>query len=356
MNGAELLLMKGNEAIGEAAVRGGCRHFFGYPITPQSEVLEYLSRRLPEVGGAYVQAESEVSAINMVFGAAAAGGRVMTASSSPGISLMQEGISYIASAQLPAVLVNIMRGSPGLGGIQPSQADYFQSTKGGGHGDYRLIVLAPASVQEMIDHTVLAFQLADKYCTPVMIFADGMMGQMMEPVILPDFETSEVAKPWATTGMQGGRGPNLIHTLHLPSDELEEHCQTLFAKYQRISEQEKRAAEYFTDDAEILVVAYGIVSRVARAAVEQAREAGIKAGLFRPVTLWPYPDAALLKASRSAKKALVVEISMGQMVEDVRLTINGRLPVEFYGRIGQVPTPNEILDKIKQMAAAAEVA
>ena len=205
MNGAELLLMKGNEAIGEAAVRGGCRHFFGYPITPQSEVLEYLSRRLPEVGGAYVQAESEVSAINMVFGAAAAGGRVMTASSSPGISLMQEGISYIASAQLPAVLVNIMRGSPGLGGIQPSQADYFQSTKGGGHGDYRLIVLAPASVQEIIDHTVLAFKLADKYCTPVMIFADGMMGQMMEPVILPDFVTSEVAKR-ATTACRTAAG------------------------------------------------------------------------------------------------------------------------------------------------------
>jgi 2-oxoglutarate ferredoxin oxidoreductase subunit alpha len=347
---SELLLMKGNEAIGEAAVRGGCRYFFGYPITPQSEVLEYLARRLPEVGGAYVQAESEVSAINMVFGAAAAGARVMTASSSPGISLMQEGISYIASAQLPAVIVNIMRGSPGLGGIQPSQADYFQSTKGGGHGDYRLLVLAPSTVQEMIDHTILAFELAEKYCTPVVVFADGMMGQMMEPVVLPEVEPVPSEKPWATTGMQG-RGPNIIHTLHLPPDELEQHCHNLFAKYQQIEANEKRSLAYSTEDAEILVVAYGIVSRVARAAVEQAREAGIKAGLFRPVTLWPFPDEALVNAAQKARKVLVVEVSMGQMVEDVRLSINGRLPVEFYGRIGQVPTPGEIFNRISQMIA-----
>ena len=350
MSNTELLLMKGNEAIGEAAIRGGCRYFFGYPITPQSEVLEYLARRLPEAGGAYVQAESEVSAINMVFGAAAAGARVMTASSSPGISLMQEGISYIASAQLPAVIVNIMRGSPGLGGIQPSQADYFQSTKGGGHGDYRLVVLAPSTVQEMIDHTVMAFEIAEKYCTPVVVFADGMMGQMMEPVILPDIEPVPSEKPWATTGMQG-RGPNIIHTLHLPPDQLEWHNNRLFEKYHQIEAQEKRSLEYFTDDAEILVVAYGIVSRVARAAVEKAREAGVKAGLFRPVTLWPYPSEALVKAAGKARKVLVVEVSMGQMVEDVRLAINGRVPVEFYGRIGQVPTPEEILNKITQLIA-----
>ena len=350
------VLMKGNEAIGEAAIRAGCKGYFGYPITPQSELPEYMSRRFPEAGGTFLQAESELAAINMVYGAAGAGIRVMTSSSSPGISLKQEGISMLAGAELPAVIVNMMRGGPGIGGIQPSQADYYQATRGGGHGDYRVLVLAPSSVQELVDLTWEAFALADQYRNPVLILGDGMMGQMMEPVILPDFETTEVAKPWATTGMKGGRGPNLIHTLHLPADELEEHCHTLFAKYQQIAEQEKRATEYFTDDAEILVVAYGIVSRVARAAVEQARENGIKAGLFRPVTLWPYPDAALLKASRTAKKVLTVEVSMGQMVEDVRLTINGRLPVEFYGRIGQVPTPNEILDKIKQMAAAAEVA
>ncbi|MDD2422400.1 MAG: 3-methyl-2-oxobutanoate dehydrogenase subunit VorB [Heliobacteriaceae bacterium] len=342
--------MKGNEAIGEAAVRAGCRYFFGYPITPQTEILEYLSRRLPGVDGAYVQAESEVSAINMVFGAAAAGARVMTASSSPGISLMQEGISYIASAELPAVIINIMRGSPGLGGIHPSQADYFQSTKGGGHGDYRLVVLAPASVQEMIDYTGLAFSLAEKYRTPVIIFGDGMMGQMMEPVALPEMLSvpSPTDRPWATTGMQG-RGPNIIHTLYLPADDLEAHCRQLFAKYRRIEEREKRSMEYFTADAEVLVVAYGIVSRVARAAVEKAREAGMKVGLFRPVTLWPFPDKALVKAAAGAKRVITVEVSMGQMVEDVRLALGHRVAVDFYGRVGQVPTPEELFDRLMQL-------
>lgn len=344
----ELVLMKGNEAIGEAAIRANCRYFFGYPITPQTEVLEYLARRLPEEGGSYVQAESEVSAINMVFGASSAGARVMTASSSPGISLMQEGISYIASAQLPAVLVNIMRGSPGLGGIHPSQADYMQSVKGGGHGDYKLIVLAPSSVQELIDFTMLAFELSETYRTPVMLFGDGMMGQMMEPVILPEQITTPVDRPWATTGMDG-RPANIIHTLYLPADALENHCHELFAKYAQIQAHEKRYTELFTEDAEIVVVSFGIASRVARAAVEMARDNGIKAGLFRPITLWPFPAEALQQASRKAKLLISAEINMGQMIEDVRLAVNDR-PVVLFNRVGLVPTPEEIFEFIKVKA------
>ncbi|MCR4400071.1 MAG: 3-methyl-2-oxobutanoate dehydrogenase subunit VorB [Syntrophomonadaceae bacterium] len=352
---SEPILMKGNEAVAEAAIAAGCRYFFGYPITPQSEVLEQLARRLPEVGGAYVQAESEVSAINMVFGAASAGARVMTASSSPGISLMQEGISYIASAQLPAVLVNIMRGAPGLGGIHPSQADYFQSVKGGGHGDYRLVVLAPSSVQELIDHTVLAFELAEKYRTPVMVFGDAMMGQMMEPVVLPDTEPYPVHRPWATTGMKGGRGPNIVHTLYLPADKLEQHCQRLFAKYAEIERNEQRSVQYLTEDADIVVVAFGIMSRVARAAVEMAREHGIRAGLFRPVTLWPFPAAALREAASQARLVMAAEISMGQMVEDVRLAIQGRVPVTLFNRIGLVPNPDEIFERIRKEAREVQL-
>lgn len=345
---SELVLMKGNEAIGEAAIRANCRYFFGYPITPQTEVLEYLARRLPEEGGAYVQAESEVSAINMVFGASAAGARVMTASSSPGISLMQEGISYIASAQLPAVLVNIMRGSPGLGGIHPSQADYFQSVKGGGHGDYKLVVLAPCSIQELIDFTILAFELAEKYRTPIMIFGDGMLGQMMEPVTLPDSVDIPLDRPWAATGMEG-RKPNIIHTLYLPANDLSNHCQRLFAKYRQIEENEKRFAQMFTEDAEIVVVSYGIASRVARAAVEMAREEGIKAGLFRPITLWPFPAEALQQCTRKARLLISAEISMGQMIEDVRLAVPDR-PAALFSCIGRVPAPEEILDFIKTKA------
>ncbi len=349
---SEVILMKGNEAIGEAAIRANCRHFFGYPITPQTEVLEYLARRLPEEGGAYVQAESEISAINMVFGASCAGARVMTASSSPGISLMQEGISYIASAQLPAVIINIMRGAPGLGGIHPSQADYFQSVKGGGHGDYKLIVLAPSSVQELIDHTMLAFELSEKYRTPVMVFGDGMLGQMMEPVVFPDYLPPPVDRPWATTGMEG-RGPNIVHTLYLPAPDLENHCHRLFDKYRDIEAREKRSQEYFTDDAEILVVSYGIASRVARAGVEMAREAGIKAGLFRPITLWPFPDLQLQAAAKQARLLISAEISMGQMIEDVRLGIRDKVPVKLFNRIGLVPNPDEIFEFIK--AEAGEV-
>ncbi|MGR6835244.1 3-methyl-2-oxobutanoate dehydrogenase subunit VorB [Syntrophomonas erecta] len=346
---SDLILMKGNEAVGEAAIRANCRYFFGYPITPQTEVLEYLARRLPEEGGAYVQAESEVSAINMVFGAAAAGARVMTASSSPGISLMQEGISYIASAELPAVIVNVMRGSPGLGGIHPSQADYFQSVKGGGHGDYKLIVLAPSSVQELIDHTILAFDLAEKYRTPVVLFGDGMMGQMMEPVVLPETSSSLVERPWATTGMMDRDKPNIIHTLYLPADDLEQHVKRLFEKYKLIEQTEPRYTSLFTEDADILVVAYGIVSRVARAAVEMAREQGIKAGLFRPVTLWPFPYQALREAAAKTKLVITAEISMGQMIEDVQLAL-GDKPVELFNRIGLVPTPDEIYEFIARRA------
>ncbi|NLU49788.1 MAG: 3-methyl-2-oxobutanoate dehydrogenase subunit VorB [Syntrophomonadaceae bacterium] len=346
---SEQILMKGNEAVAEAAIAAGCRYFFGYPITPQSEILEQLARRLPEVGGAYVQAESEVSAINMVFGAAAAGARVMTASSSPGISLMQEGISYIASAELPAVIVNIMRGAPGLGGIHPSQADYFQSVKGGGHGDYKLIVLAPSSVQELIDHTILAFEMAEAYRTPVVIFGDAMMGQMMEPVVIPDIEPLPPNRPWATTGMEG-RGPNIVHTLYLPADKLENHCNRLFAKYSEIEHNEKRSVGYLTEDAEILVVAYGIMSRVARAAVEMARDDGIKVGMFRPVTLWPFPDNALQAAARNARVVIAAEISMGQMIEDVRLALGNRVPVVLFNRIGLVPNPDEIYAAIKSKA------
>lgn len=349
---SELILMKGNEAIGEAAIRANCRHFFGYPITPQTEVLEYLARRLPEEGGAYVQAESEVSAINMVFGASAAGARVMTASSSPGISLMQEGISYIASAELPAVIVNIMRGSPGLGGIHPSQADYSQSVKGGGHGDYKLIVLAPNSVQELIDHTILAFDLSEKYRTPVVIFGDGMLGQMMEPVTFPDNLDMPVNRPWATTGMVD-REPNIIHTLYLPADDLEQHVNKLFAKYRQIEAQEKRYKEYLTDDAEILVVSFGINSRVAKAAVEMARQDGIKAGLFRPITLWPFPDEQLKNAAKSARLIISAEINMGQMIDDIRLAVNDRVPVELFNRIGLVPTPEEIYAAIKNKVREA---
>ena len=344
---SELILMKGNEAIGEAAIRANCRYFFGYPITPQTEVLEYLARRLPEEGGAYVQAESEVSAINMVFGASAAGARVMTASSSPGISLMQEGISYIASAQLPAVIVNIMRGAPGLGGIHPSQADYNQSVKCGGHGDYKLLVLAPSSVQELIDFTILAFELAEKYRTPVVLFGDGMMGQMMEPVIMPETTNIPVERSWAATGMAGRGKPNIIHTLYLPADDLEKHVNRLFEKFRIMEQSEQRHDSLFTDDAQILLVAYGIVSRVARAAVEMAREEGIKAGLFRPISLWPFPSAALYKAASSAKLIISTEISMGQMIDDVRLAV-GHRPVELFNRIGRVPTPEEILEFIKQ--------
>lgn len=345
------VLMKGNEAIGEAAIRAGCRYFFGYPITPQSELPHYLARRLPEEGGIFLQAESEIAAINMVYGAAGAGARVMTGSSSPGISLKQEGISYLCAAELPCVIVNVVRGGPGLGGIQAAQSDYFQATKGGGHGDYRLIVFAPASVQEMVQLTMEAFDLADQYRNPVMILGDGVLGQMMEPV---DYEIPGAGKvfdkPWATNGTGGCRDANKVYTLFLDPDKLEQHNMVLQAKYRRIGEAEVRSATYLVGDADIVLVAYGITARVCRAAVNQARENGIRAGLIRPISLWPFPTEVIRKQAQTSRSFLTVEISAGQMVEDVRLAVNGAAPVHFYGRTATIPTSEEVYGQIVRLA------
>ncbi|SHJ66162.1 2-oxoglutarate ferredoxin oxidoreductase subunit alpha [Anaerobranca californiensis DSM 14826] len=348
-------LMKGNEALGEAAVQAGCRYFFGYPITPQNEIPAYLARRLPEVGGVFLQAESEVAAINMVYGAAGAGARVLTSSSSPGISLKTEGISYIAGAQLPCVIVNIVRGGPGLGGIQPAQSDYFQATKGGGHGDYRLIVLAPSTVQELVDLTMEAFDIADTYRNPVMILGDGIIGQMMEPVEFnPPKKRDLPEKTWATTGAKG-RKPNVINSLHMAPEGLEKHNLMLQAKYQEIVEKETKYEMLQTDDAEIVLVAYGTTARICKTVVQQLRKEGIKVGLIRPITLWPYPEKAFNEVMDTAKAFLTVEMSTGQMVEDVRLAVNGRKPVHFYGRTGgMIPTPQEIAEKVRELAGGVK--
>ncbi len=350
---AERVLMKGNEAIGEAAIRAGCKYFFGYPITPQSELPEYMAKRLPQVGGVFLQAESEVSAINMVFGAAGAGARVMTSSSSPGISLKQEGISYIAGAELPCVIVNMVRGGPGLGGIQPSQADYFQATKGGGHGDYRLLVLAPASVQEMVDLVMEGFDLADKYRNPVMILGDGVLGQMMEPLTFKERKDNGLPpKTWATTGAKG-RKPNLISSIYLDPEVLEQHNWKLQRKYQEMIAREIRYEAVDTEDADYLAVAYGTTARVVKSAMIQARQAGVKIGLIRPITLFPFPYEAIGKVAERVKSVLAVEMSAGQMVEDVRLAVNGRCPVKFYGRTGgMVPTPKEVFEQILALRGA----
>ncbi|ADI02527.1 3-methyl-2-oxobutanoate dehydrogenase subunit VorB [Syntrophothermus lipocalidus] len=344
------VLMKGNEALGEGAVIAGCRYFFGYPITPQSEVAEYLARRLPQVGGVFLQAESELAAINMVYGGAAAGARVMTGSSGPGISLKQEGISFIAEAELPCVIANISRGGPGLGGIQPAQSDYFQACKGGGHGDYHLIVLAPSSVQDMMDFALLAFDLADRHRSPVMIMSEGMLGQMMEPVEVREPIVEQYAKPWATTGC-AGRSPNIVNTLHLPPDELEMRNLHLQQKYARIRAEEKRAESFMTEDAELVVVAFGLLSRVVKKAVTELRSKGLKVGLVRPITLWPFPDDTIKQCLDTAKMFMTVEINMGQMIEDVRLAVNGRAPVDFYGRVGVIPSPREVEAAIMNVAA-----
>ena len=344
------VLMKGNEALSEAAIRAGATLYFGYPITPQNEVGEYMSRRLPTIpGGAYIQAETEVASINMVYGAACTGRRALTSSSSPGISLMQEGISYMAGAELPAVVVNVMRGGPGLGNINPEQADYFQATKGGGHGSYRVIVLAPASVQEMADLTVLAFDLADKYRNPVMVAADGNLGQMMEPVDLKEsYPSTHDHSAWALTGAKDRKG-HTITSIYLDADEMEDYVHKLYRKYDEIERVETRHEEYLTGDAEVVIVAYGIVSRVVRSAVELLREEGIRAGMVRPITLWPYPTAALRRLAGQAKFFLASEMSMGQMVEDVRLSVDGQRPVYFYGRSGgNVPAPSEIVAAVRQ--------
>lgn len=348
---SEKVLMKGNEALAEAAISAGCRHYFGYPITPQTEVAAYMAKKMPKIDGVFLQAESEIAAINMVIGAASAGKRAMTSSSSPGISLKSEGISYLAGCELPALIVNVQRGGPGLGGIQPSQSDYFQAIKGGGHGDYNLIVLAPASVQEMYSLTFKAFDLADKYRMPAMILADGTMGQMMEPVSLDVGEVKAYDKPWATTGTDNHEGRNIINSLSLAAPELEQWNLKRYEKYKVVEENEVEYEEYMTDDADIIIVAFGIASRVSKNAIIEARKRGIKAGMIRPITLWPFPKAALKKAAEKAKAFLSVELNMGQMVDDVKLAINCSRPVYFYGRTGGViMSPDEIVNKLEQIA------
>jgi 2-oxoglutarate ferredoxin oxidoreductase subunit alpha len=342
--------MCGNEALAEAAIIAGCDAYFGYPITPQNEIPAYMSRRMPEEGRVFVQSESELAAINMVFGASATGKRAMTSSSSPGISLMQEGISYLAGAELPAVVVNVMRGGPGLGNIAGSQADYFQATRGGGHGDYRTIVLGPASVQEAVDCMPLAFDLADEYRMPVMVLLDGIVGQMMEPVVLEKKPRRDLPpKDWALTGAKG-REQNIVRSLWLGEGVLEELNLKLLERYRRIERDEVLCEEYEMDDAEIVVVAYGIVARIVSSAVDKARKEGIKAGWIRPITLWPFPTEQINRAADELRVFLTVEMSNGQMVEDVKLAVAGKVPVMFYGRPGGgVPTVDEILGQIRQL-------
>lgn len=342
--------MKGNEALSEAAIRAGLKAFYGYPITPQNEIPAYMAEHLPLRGGVYLQAESEVAAINMVYGAAGAGVRVMTSSSSPGISLKQEGISYIAAGQLPCVIVNVVRNGPGLGGIQPAQGDYFQAVKGGGHGDYRLIVLAPGNVQEMADLTTLAFDLADKWRNPVMVLSDGILGQMMEPVeFAENGEPKQFDKPWATTGAVN-RKPNVVNTLDIIADKAEKNMQALLAKYEKIKEEEVRWQEVGTEDADVILVGYGTSGRVARSAMEMARKEGLKVGLFRPITLWPFPEERLCELAKPERQFIAVEMSAGQMIEDVRLAVNGISPVYLSNRLGgMVPTPEDVLAKTREI-------
>mgnify|MGYP001067367875 FL=1 len=343
-------LMKGNEALSEAAIRAGLKAFYGYPITPQNEIPAYMAEHLPLRGGVYLQAESEVAAINMVYGAAGAGVRVMTSSSSPGISLKQEGISYIAAGQLPCVIVNVVRNGPGLGGIQPAQGDYFQAVKGGGHGDYRLIVLAPGNVQEMADLTTLAFDLADKWRNPVMVLSDGILGQMMEPVeFAENGEPKQFDKPWATTGAVN-RKPNVVNTLDIIADKAEKNMQALLTKYEKIKEEEVRWQEVGTEDADVILVGYGTSGRVARSAMEMARKEGLKVGLFRPITLWPFPEERLCELAKPERQFIAVEMSAGQMIEDVRLAVNGISPVYLSNRLGgMVPTPEDVLAKTREI-------
>lgn len=350
------VLMKGNEAIGAAAIKAGCKFFFGYPITPQNELPEYMSREMPKNGGVFLQAESEVAAINMVYGAAGAGARVMTSSSSPGIALKQEGITYIAGAELPCVIVNIVRGGPGLGGIQPAQSDYYQSTRGGGNGDYRMLCFAPANLQEMCDLLMESFDLADYYRNPVMVIGDGMIGQMMEPIELNDPVKKELPeKTWATDGTKGKRERNIINSLFLDPAELENHNHKLFKKYEEMTEKEVRYESYNVEGAEIVLVAYGTTSRIVKNAIELLQDEGIKAGLIRPITLWPYPNKAFKAISDDCKGILTVEMSMGQMIDDVKIAVEGKFDVEFYGRTGgMIPTPEAIVEKVKEMIGGAK--
>ena len=346
---AERVLMKGNEAIAEAAIRAGCRHYFGYPITPQTEIAAYMAKKMPKIGGVFLQAESEIASINMVYGAAAAGVRVMTSSSSPGISLKAEGLSYIAGSDVPALVVNVQRGGPGLGGIQPSQSDYFQATKGGGHGDYRMIVLAPASVQEMASLTIKGFNLADKYLMTSMILADGTIGQMMEPISFEDAEIETYEKPWALTGTKGKRPHNVVNSLYLKPDELEVKNFERYERYKVVEENEPMWEEFMMEDAEYCVVAFGIASRVAKNAVVAARNEGIKVGLIRPITLWPFPKKALAAAADQVKGFISVELNMGQMIEDIKLYTGCKKPVSLCNRCGgMIPSPDEVLESIRK--------
>jgi len=348
--------MRGNEALAQGAIDAGCRYFFGYPITPQNEIPEYMARHLPAAGGVFLQAESEVAAINMVYGAAAAGKRVMTTSSSPGISLMQEGISYIAGAELPAVIVNIVRGGPGLGNIAPAQSDYFQAVKGGGHGDYRTLVLAPWSVQEMYELTRLAFDLADRYRTPVVVLADAVLGQMMEPMVLPAevvVPASLPEKPWATTGRQGGP-KRIINSLYIVPEELERVNQRIYRRYEE-AQQEARLAEEGLDGEGTLLVAYGTAARVCKTALALVERKGLRAGLLRPITLYPFPGEAIAAAAEKAKAVLVVEMSMGQMVEDVERAAGGKRRVHFLGRTGGVVlSPEEVLSVMEEISVSSK--
>ena len=348
---AEKVLKKGNEAIAEAAIRAGCMHYFGYPITPQTEIAAYMAKRMPKIGGTFLQAESEIAAINMVYGVASTGYRVMTSSSSPGISLKGEGISYLAGSDLPAFIVNVQRGGPGLGGIQPSQSDYFQATRGGGHGDYHILVLAPASVQEMADMTAKCFDLADKYRIPAMILADGTMGQMMEPVVLPEPTDYDKEKPWALTGTKGKREHNIINSLYLQPDELEKTNFERYERYKVIEENETMYESYMMDDAEICIAAFGIAARVSKNAIMAARAEGIKVGMIRPITLWPFPKKPFAEAADKVKSFISVELSMGQMIEDIKLASGCKKPVTLCNRTGgMIPSPEEVLAAIKAQA------
>ncbi|MDR0198685.1 MAG: 3-methyl-2-oxobutanoate dehydrogenase subunit VorB [Methanomassiliicoccaceae archaeon] len=351
---SEKVLMKGNEALAEAAIAAGCKHFFGYPITPQNELTAHMAKRLPKIGGTYLQAESEIAAINMVLGASAAGVRAMTSSSSPGISLKSEGLSYLAGSDLPAVIVNVQRAGPGLGGIQPSQADYTQATKAPGHGDFRMLVFAPSTVQEMVDLVADAFELGDRYRMPAMILSDGLLGQMMEPVIMDDTKKAVVPeRPWALSGHGGKRKHNVVNSLYIDPPVMEEVTRARYQRYKEIEDKEQRCEEYRTEDAEIVIVAYGASARISRSAVDAARKENIKAGLIRPITLWPYPTKAILSKIERTKAFLCVEMSMGQMVDDLRIAVNGRRDVRFYGRTGgMIPTPAEVLDEIRKIKGA----
>ena len=345
---SDKVLMKGNEAIAEAAIIAGCRHYFGYPITPQTEIAAYMAKKMPKIGGTFLQAESEIAAINMVYGVSSTGKRVMTSSSSPGIALKSEGLSYLAGADLPALVVNVQRGGPGLGGIQPSQSDYFQATKAGGHGDFRMIVLAPASVQEMAELTIKGFELADKYRMTSMILADGTMGQMMEPVAL-DLEVKPAReKPWATTGTKCSRPHNIVNSLFLAPEELEKFNFERFERYKYIEEHETMYEEYMMEDAEICIAAFGIAARVSKNAVNEARKQGIKVGMIRPITLWPFPTAPFKAAADKVKQIITVELSMGQMIDDVRLATGCKVPVTLCNRVGgMIPSPEQVLEAIK---------